>query len=107
YFLASLPALDSVESYVLSRIESSVRVSEVADLVGLPVEDTHRAVCVLVALGLLARAGYAVPEPAGQSEASRDPLLAAVSRKLQLLETADYYEVLGVDLFATAVSVTV
>jgi len=107
YFLASLPALDSVESYVLSRIESSVRVSEVADLVGLPEEDTHRAVCVLVALGLLARAGYAAPEPAGQSEASRDPLLAAVSRKLQLLETADYYEVLAVDLFASALSVTV
>jgi tetratricopeptide (TPR) repeat protein len=106
YFLASLPALDSVESYVLSRIELPVCVSEVADLVGVPEEDTHRAVCVLVALGLLARVGYAAPEAAGRSAASPDPLLAAVSRKLQLFESADYYEVLGVDMFATAASVT-
>lgn len=104
YFLASLPALNSVESYVLSRIEEPVRVSEVSDLLGLPGEDTHRAVCVLVALGLLARAGYASQAAAGQ--AAPDPLLAAVSRKLQLLESADYYEVLGVDMFATAGAVT-
>jgi curved DNA-binding protein CbpA len=105
YFLASLPTLDSVESYVLSRIESPVRVSEVSGFVGLPEHETHRAVCVLVALGLLARAGYAAPETARQNDAAQDPLLAAVSRKLQLLESADYYEVLGVDIFATAASV--
>ena len=106
YFLASLPALNSVESYVLSRIESPSQVNEVGGLVGLPEEETHRAVCVLVALGLLARAGYAA---AGEGELSKkppDPLLAAVSRKLHLFESADYYTMLGVDKFATAATVT-
>jgi curved DNA-binding protein CbpA len=105
YFLASLPALDSVESYVLSRIESPTRVSEVSDLVGLPEEETHRAVCVLVALGMLARAGHA-----GQAETEKktppNPMLEAVSRKLELFDSADYYAVLGVDKFATAGTVT-
>lgn len=104
YFLASLPALNSVESYVLSRIEEPVRVSDVSDLLGLPGEETHRAVCVLVALGLVARAGYAPQNSA--SHAAPDPLLAAVSRKLQLFEAADYYQVLGVDIFASAGAVT-
>lgn len=106
YFLASLPALDSVESYVLSRIEVAVRVAEVADLVGLPDADTHRAVCVLVALGLLARTGFAEPKTASRLDSSPDPLIAAVARKLQLFEFADHYEVLGVDMFATASRVT-
>ncbi|HYV04116.1 MAG TPA: DUF4388 domain-containing protein [Blastocatellia bacterium] len=100
YFLASLPALNSVESYVLSRIDAPVRVNDVSDFLGLPGEDTHRAVCVLVALGLLARVGYAVADAASRSVP--DPLLSAVSRKLQLFESADYYAVLGVDVCATA-----
>lgn len=104
YFLASLPALNSVESYVLSRIELPVRVGEVSDLLGLPGEEAHRAVCVLVALGLVARAGYAASDAAGQDVL--DPILAAVSRKLQLFESADYYAVLGVDMCATAGAVT-
>jgi hypothetical protein len=106
YFLASLPALDSVESYVLSRIESPTRVIEVSDLVGLPEEETHRAVCVLVALGMLARAGHAAQAETEKRETPPNPLLEAVSRKLELFESADYYEVLGVDQFATAGTVT-
>ena len=106
YFLASLPALDSVESYVLSRIESPTRVSEVSDLVGLPEEETHRAVCVLVALGMLARAGHAAQAETEKRKTPPNPMLEAVSRKLELFESADYYAVLGVDKFATAGTVT-
>jgi len=106
YFLASLPALDSVESYVLSRIESPTRVSEVSDVVGLPEQETHRAVCVLVALGMLARAGHAAQAETEKRKTPPNPMLEAVSRKLELFESADYYAVLGVDKFATAGTVT-
>ncbi len=102
YFLAALPALNSVESYVLSRIESPMRVNDATRMMGLPEEETHRAVCVLVALGLLARTGYASHGESGHTGTPPDPLLAAVSRKLQLFESADYYTMLGIDKFATA-----
>ncbi|MFY9611506.1 MAG: DUF4388 domain-containing protein [Blastocatellia bacterium] len=102
YFLASLPALNSVESYVLSRIESPMCVNEASNMMGLPEEETHRALCVLVALGLLARTGRASHDESEQTTTPPDPLLAAVSRKLQLFESADYYTMLGVDKFATA-----
>lgn len=102
YFLASLPALNSVESYVLSRIESPMHVNDASRMMGLPEEETHRAVCVLVALGLLARTRHASHVETEQTMTPPDPLLASVSRKLQLFECADYYTVLGVDKFATA-----
>jgi tetratricopeptide (TPR) repeat protein len=102
YFLASLPGLSSVESYVLSRVESPMSVSDASRMMGLPEEETHRTVCVLVALGLLARAGHVSPGASEQTRTPPDPLLAAISRKLQLFEFADYYTMLGVDKFATA-----
>jgi len=106
YFLASLPALNTIESYVLSRIEAPARVDEVSGMVGLPEAEAHRAVCVLVALGLLARSGCAAVEDGERGKKQQDPMLAAVSRKLQLFESADYYVMLGVDKFATAATVT-
>ncbi|HSO75014.1 MAG TPA: DUF4388 domain-containing protein [Blastocatellia bacterium] len=102
YFLASLPALNPAESYVLSRIESPMRVQDASRMMGLPEEETHRALCVLVALGLLARTGHSSHAESEQTRTSADPLLAAVSRKLHLFESADYYTMLGVDKFATA-----
>ena len=106
YFLASLPGLNSVESYVLSRIESPMRVSEASSMMGLPEEETQRAVCVLVALGLLARTAPVSRSEDDQAVTPPDPLLAALSRKLQLFESADYYTILGIDKFAAARTVT-
>jgi tetratricopeptide (TPR) repeat protein len=105
YFLASLPALNPVESYVLSRIESPMRVDDASRMMGLPEQETRRALCVLVALGLLARTGHSSRGESKQTGTSADPLLAAVSRKLHLFESADYYTMLGIDKFATAVTV--
>lgn len=101
YFLTSLPELTPVESYVLSRIESPMRVDDATGMMGLPEEETHRALCVLIALGLLARTGRSLNGDSKRLSTPADPLLAAVSRKLQLFESADYYTMLGVDKFAT------
>lgn len=92
-----------MESYVLSRIESPTAVSEVGALSGITEEDAHRAVCALVAAGLLkiVEEGKEVevePEP----DETADRVREEVIRKLHFYGSADYYEVLGVARQASA-----
>jgi len=88
-----------IESYVLSRIDSPTAVSEVGSLSGIAEEDAHRAVCALVASGLLKLASDErdeEDEAAHKTEVSLEEIREEVTRKLHFFATADYYEVLEV-----------
>lgn len=91
-----------MESYVLSRIESPTAVSEVAALSGITEEEAHRAVCALVAAGLLKilEDGKEV-EAEPESGEAIGHVREEVIRKLHFYGSADYYEVLGVARQAT------
>lgn len=102
--------LSPVESYVLSRLDSPARVSEVSSLLGLSEEETRRALCALVSVGFLKRLDQPEPksEPApteaeggDENDESTDKLREEVSRKLHFFASADYYEILGVTRRAT------
>lgn len=90
--------LMSLESYVLSRIESATSVSDVGSLTGIAESDAHRAVCALVAAGFLKVVGR---ERDGANEQeidaeAMDRLREDVARRLHFYGSADYYEVLAV-----------
>jgi curved DNA-binding protein CbpA len=104
-------SLIPVEGYVLSRIESPTSVSEVGALTGLPDEEARRAVCALVAAGLLKRLDDKRPDDKKDEpvEKEGDDSLARlrddVTRKLHFFTSADYYEVLGVTRQATTAEI--
>jgi curved DNA-binding protein CbpA len=97
-----------MESYVLSRIESPIVVSEVGALSGIADEEAHRAVCALVAVGLLKLQGdqkEAAEEPAREAGDSTGRLREEVTRKLHFYNSADFYEILGVTRQATTADI--
>jgi curved DNA-binding protein CbpA len=90
--------LMSIESYVLSRIESATPVSEVGSLTGIAESDAHQAVCALVAAGFLKVVGHK-RDKANEQEIdaeAMDRLREDVARRLHFYASADHYEVLGV-----------
>ena len=97
--------LNTTESYVLSRVTSPTRVSDVSALVGMPEPETREAVCALVALGLVrvVSAGEEVVEE--NKQGSIDRLLEGINRKVQLFQSASFYDVLGVSKIATTTSI--
>lgn len=99
--------LMSIESYVLSRIESATSVSEVGSLTGIAESDAHRAVCALVAAGFLKVVGHernAADEQEFYADAM-DRLREDVARRLHFYASADHYEVLGVTRQATTAEI--
>ena len=101
--------LNPTEGYILSLIRDLTSLSEMEALSGLPDEHTRPAVCVLIALGLL----NAIDEPDDPASSAQpdnpehadDEVIRGISRKLRLFETATYYQILGVDEFATTKTV--
>jgi tetratricopeptide (TPR) repeat protein len=101
--------LNPTEGYILSLINDLTSLSEMEALSGLPDEHTRPAVCVLIALGLL----NTVDEPDASvspvqpdiPEQADDDVIRGISRKLRLFETATYYQILGIDKFATTAAV--
>lgn len=102
--------LTPVESYVLSRLDAPTTVGEVSSLIGLSEEETRRALCALLAVGILKRRDKREStnealakggETGGDGEDSADKLREDVSRKLHFFASADYYEILGVTRRAT------
>jgi curved DNA-binding protein CbpA len=94
-----------IESYVLSRIDSPTAVSEVGALSGIPEEDAHRAICALVAAGLLRLAGDEQEdhdESTGNDEAIIADLREEVGRRLHFYTNADFYEVLEITRQSTS-----
>jgi curved DNA-binding protein CbpA len=97
-----------IESYVLSRIESPIVVSEVGALSGIADADAHRAVCALVAAGFLKLQSDhkdMADEQVRESDDSTDRLREEVARKLHFYSSADSYEVLGVTRQATTADI--
>ncbi|MFP5264720.1 MAG: DnaJ domain-containing protein [Blastocatellia bacterium] len=97
-----------MESYVLSRIESPIVVSEVGALSGIADEEAHRAVCALVAAGFLKLQGdqkEAAEEPVREADDSTGRLREEVARKLHFYNSADFYEILGVTRQATTADI--
>jgi len=91
-----------VESYLLSRIESPIHVSEVGPQSGIPEQEAHRAVCTLVSSGflrLIRDEADTAQEQAAAEEIAH--LREDISRKLHFYNSADYYEVLGITRQAT------
>ena len=125
--------LSSAEGYVLSCIQYPISFSEVSAFTGLSEEEARRAVCVLLSLGSLmlfdggkekTSSDVKSQRPVEASEIKKAPAAAAapasfregddnharwvmgeVTRKLERFETADYYEMLGVDKIATTTTI--
>ena len=119
--------LSSTEGYVLSCIQYPISFSEVSASTGLSEEEARRAVCVLLSLGSLmlfdggkerASSDVKSQRPVEASEIKKAPAAVAegddnharwvmdeVTRKLERFETADYYEMLGVDRLATTTTI--
>jgi curved DNA-binding protein CbpA len=93
--------LNSIESYVLSRVDAPTPVNQLAALTGLTELDVRRAVCALVAVGLLKRLGEESEEEAEEDRMSAQQLREELSRKMHFFANADFYEVLGVSRHAT------
>jgi curved DNA-binding protein CbpA len=97
-----------IESYVLSRIESPVAVSEVGVLSGIADEDAHKAVCALLAAGFLKLQGDHKEEAEDhvrESDEVTDRLREEVARKLHFYSSADHYDILGVSRQATTADI--
>ncbi|HEX5733848.1 MAG TPA: DUF4388 domain-containing protein [Blastocatellia bacterium] len=97
--------LNTTESFILSRVTSPTRVSEVSSLVAMPEAETREAICALVALGLVrvVSSGEEVVEEKKQD--SVDRLLEGINRKIQFFQSASFYDVLGVQKIATTTSI--
>ena len=94
-----------VESYILSRIETPINVSEVGALSGLGDADAHRAVCALIAAGFLKLADRDDDEPESELDNQLEHLQEEVNRKLHFSAGSDYYDVLGVTRQATSAEI--
>src|SRR5262249_13292189 len=100
----STAKLTSLESYLLSLFHSPIKLLELCDLSGLPDEQVRPALCVLVATGRVSLIDQPEPTPA-EVQAPGDPMLEGITRKLRLFENANYYQILGVDKFATTATI--
>jgi curved DNA-binding protein CbpA len=89
--------LSPLESYVLSRVESSTQVSELGAITGLGEQESREAVCALISAGLLKVAGQ---DAAGERDEDRedtgDLIADEIARKMHFFAKADYYDILGV-----------
>lgn len=126
--VGSTASLSSSEGYVLSCIQYPTSFSEVSEVTGLSEEESRRAVCVLLSLGALmlfdggkerSSADIKSQRPVEATPMKKAPVAAVsegddnharwvmdeVTRKLERFETADYYEMLGVDRLATTTTI--
>ena len=94
--LASSGNLTPAESYILSRVEGPMQASELGDLTGLGDEETQKALCALIAIGLLTTGA----DNYGSEEAAKEVAAAEIEddidRHIDFFSHADYYEILGV-----------
>ncbi|MGA9770057.1 MAG: DUF4388 domain-containing protein [Blastocatellia bacterium] len=121
--VGSTASLSSSEGYVLACIQYPISFSELSEITGLSEQEARRCVCVLLSLGalMLFDGGTSRQKPVEATEIKRAPAAAAsiaedddnharwvmeeVTRKLERFETADYYEMLGVDRLATTTTI--
>jgi curved DNA-binding protein CbpA len=102
---ADLANLNPTEGYILSMTDSPTRLSEIATLSGLPDEHIRRAVCVLLALGMLTHVDQTEDSQSPLVERAYDEVIAGISSKLRLFKSANYYEVLGVERHSSTTAI--
>jgi tetratricopeptide (TPR) repeat protein len=98
---ANSARLTSLESYILSVLCTQAKLQDVVDMTGLPVEEVQATLCVLAALGLIALTDPPATSKKEEVDESLRDLLQGIQRKLQFFESANYYQILGVDKLAT------
>lgn len=98
--------LNPTEGYILSMTDSPTRLSEIATLSGLPDNQIRSAVCVLLALGMLTHVEQTHDPQTTPVERTYDEVIAGISRKLRFFESANYYEILGVDRHCSTTAIT-
>jgi curved DNA-binding protein CbpA len=123
--VGSTASLSSSEGYVLACIQYPISFSELSEITGLPEEEARSSVCVLLSLGALMlfeggkeKTSSQKPVEAGKAPAAATPptiaedddnharwVMDEVTRKLERFQTADYYEMLGVDRLATTTTI--
>jgi curved DNA-binding protein CbpA len=96
-----------LESYILSRIESPVTVSDVGAMSGLADADAHRAMCALVAAGFLKVLGrdHEADTPSPEADDSSERLSEDLTRRLHFAKSADHYDILGLTRQATTAEI--
>jgi curved DNA-binding protein CbpA len=97
--------LSPAESYLLSRLDTPTDVGELAAVLGLGQEETRKAVCALVSVGLLRVIGgdRTTSDHGEHTEVSAEASIAdEIARKADFFSTADCYEMLGVTRRSTA-----
>jgi curved DNA-binding protein CbpA len=99
--------LSPTESYVYSRVENNIQLSELAGSTGLPDEECRRAVLALTSLGLLKVEGRVVEDDGeiAEDEDPADQIADDISRMIHFFSSADYYEVLGVTLRSSSADI--
>ncbi|MEW6128206.1 MAG: DUF4388 domain-containing protein [Acidobacteriota bacterium] len=96
-----------VESYVFSRIDSPISISEVGALSGLPDSEAQKAVSVLVAGGFLKLLNDDSDDEALVTEAdlNLDRLKDEVERRTFFYTNADFYEILEITRQSTSAEI--
>jgi curved DNA-binding protein CbpA len=101
--LASSGTLTSAESYILSRVEGPTLASDLGDLTGLGESETRKALCALIAIGLLSVVGAEqdqLEEPGPGAAPSAADVEDDIDRRLDYFEHSDFYEILGMTRLA-------
>jgi curved DNA-binding protein CbpA len=93
--------LNPTESYIYSRIDTSIQLSELSMSTGLPEEECRRAIVALISLGMVKVDGQ-TPDEEEPTDEEAVKIAEEVSRLIHFYANADYYEVLGVTLRSSA-----
>ena len=94
--------LNPAESYIYSRIDTTVQLNELSMSTGLPEEECRRAVVALISLGMVKVEGKPSDDEEPVDEDPAEKIAEDVSRLIHFFSSADYYEVLGVTLRSSA-----
>jgi len=94
--------LNPTESYIYSRIDTTVQLNELSMSTGLPEEECRRAVVALISLGMVKVEGKPSDDEEPVDEDPAEKIAEDVSRLIHFFSSADYYEVLGVTLRSSA-----
>jgi len=94
--------LNPTESYIYSRIDTTIQINELAMSTGLPEEECRRAIVALITLGMVKVEGKSAEGDEPVDEDPTDKIAEDVSKLIHFFANADYYEVLGVTLRSPA-----
>src|SRR5262249_25039449 len=97
--------LTPTESYVYSRIDMNVQLTDLSASTGLPEDECRRALVALISLGLVKVDRKTEDEGEPDEEDPADKVAEDISRMIHFFANADYYEVLGVTLRSSSADI--